>query len=44
MEGVPHDREWWDGNILPSLLMGGYSLTGAELKAPDELVEGYMML
>ncbi|MEM0118146.1 MAG: transposase [Conexivisphaerales archaeon] len=37
MEGVPHRREWWDDNILPSL-MGGYLLTGAERKAPDELV------
>ncbi|MGC8936906.1 MAG: zinc ribbon domain-containing protein, partial [Candidatus Methanomethylicaceae archaeon] len=35
MEGVPH--QWWDNHILPSLV-GGYSLTGAEQKAPDELV------
>jgi putative transposase len=37
MEGVPHQRWWWDERILPTLV-GGYFLTGAELKAPDELV------
>jgi putative transposase len=37
MEGVPHQTGWWDNNVLPSLV-GGYFLTGAELKAPDELV------
>jgi hypothetical protein len=20
MEGVPRQREWWDGNVLPSLV------------------------
>jgi putative transposase len=39
MEGVPHQISWWDNNVLPSLV-GGYFLTGAELKAPDELVRG----
>jgi hypothetical protein len=39
MEGVPHQMKWWDKHILPSLV-GGYSLTGAELKASDELVRG----
>jgi hypothetical protein len=39
MEGVPHQTGWWDNNVLPSLV-GGYFLTGAELKAPDELVRG----
>ena len=29
MEGVPRQREWWDANVLPSLV-GGYLLTGAE--------------
>jgi hypothetical protein len=37
MEGVPHQMNWWDKHILPTL-MGGYFLTGAELKASDELV------
>jgi hypothetical protein len=37
MEEVPHQTGWWDNNVLPSLV-GGYFLTGAELKAPDELV------
>ena len=37
MEGVPHQISWWDNNVLPSLV-GGYFLTGTELKAPDELV------
>jgi putative transposase len=39
MEGVPHQISWWDNNVLPSLV-GGYFLTGAELKALDELVRG----
>jgi hypothetical protein len=39
MEGVPHQISWWDNKVLPSLV-GGYFLTGAELKAPDELVRG----
>jgi putative transposase len=39
MEGVPHQMSWWDNKVLPSLV-GGYFLTGAELKAPDELVRG----
>ena len=37
MEGVPHQRDWWDTNVLPSLV-GGCVLTGAERKTPDELV------
>jgi len=37
MEGVPHQMRWWDMHILPSLV-GGYFLTGAEQKAPYELV------
>jgi putative transposase len=37
MEGVPHQIKWWDGNVLPTLV-GGYFLTGAERKAPNELV------
>jgi len=37
MEGVPHQMNWWDRHILPTLV-GGYFLTGAELKASDELV------
>jgi len=39
MEGVPRQREWWDGNVLPSLV-GGYLLTGAERRGPDELARG----
>jgi hypothetical protein len=39
MEGVPHQMSWWDRNVLPTLV-GGYLLTGAEQKAPDELVRG----
>ncbi len=39
MEGVPHRRERWDADILPSLV-GGYLLTGAERRGPDELVRG----
>ncbi len=38
MEGVPHEKERWDTNILPTLLVGGYVLTGAERKGADELV------
>ncbi len=38
MEGVPHEKKWWDANILPTLLVGGYVLTGAERKGADELV------
>ncbi|PSO00099.1 hypothetical protein B9Q07_05145 [Candidatus Marsarchaeota G2 archaeon ECH_B_3] len=37
MEGAPQ-RDWWDRVVLPSLLMGGCVLTGAERKTPDELV------
>jgi len=36
MEGVPHDKVWWDRNILPTLV-GGYFLTGAERNGVDEL-------
>jgi hypothetical protein len=36
-EGVPYDRDWWDHNILPSLV-GGHFQSGAELRATDELV------
>ena len=39
MEGVPQQREWWDANVLPTLV-GGYLLTGAERRGPDELVRG----
>jgi len=39
MEGVPRQREWWDGNVLPTLV-GGYLLTGAERRGPDELARG----
>ncbi|MFP3285175.1 MAG: hypothetical protein RXP89_04025 [Nitrososphaeria archaeon] len=39
MEGVPHRRERWDADILPSLV-GGYLLTGAERRGPDELARG----
>ncbi|MGC9016230.1 MAG: zinc ribbon domain-containing protein, partial [Conexivisphaera sp.] len=35
MEGVPHSAVWWDATVLPALV-GGYVLTGAERKAPDE--------
>ncbi|RDE15715.1 MAG: hypothetical protein C4K47_02445 [Candidatus Thorarchaeota archaeon] len=38
MEGVPHEKERWDADILPTLLVGGYVLTGAERKGTDELV------
>jgi hypothetical protein len=38
MEGVPHKKERWDANILPTLRVGGYVLTGAERKGTDELV------
>jgi hypothetical protein len=37
--GFPRQREWWDGNVLPSLV-GGYLLTGAERRGPDELARG----
>ena len=37
-EGVPHDKKWWDRNVLPSLAVGGYFQSGAESKAADELV------
>ena len=37
MEGVPHQINWWDSNILPTLV-GGYFLTGVEQKTPNELV------
>jgi hypothetical protein len=39
MEGVPHRRERWDADILPSLV-NGYLLTGAERRGPDELARG----
>ncbi|MGC9016134.1 MAG: zinc ribbon domain-containing protein, partial [Conexivisphaera sp.] len=35
MEGVPRDVAWWDAIVLPALV-GGYVLTGAERKVPDE--------
>jgi putative transposase len=38
MEGVPHEKERWDASILPTLLVGGYALTGAEWSGADELV------
>jgi hypothetical protein len=38
MEGVPQG-ERWDRVVLPSLL-GGYLLTGAERRGPDELARG----
>ncbi len=37
MEGVPHNADWWDRNVLPSLV-GGYFLTGAERNGANELV------
>ncbi len=37
MEEVPHQMNRWDECILPTLV-GGYFLTGAELKASNELV------
>jgi putative transposase len=37
MEGVPHQPDWWDKHILPTLV-GGYFLTGAEQRASNELV------
>ena len=37
MEGASQ-KEWWDRVVLPSLLMGGCVLTGAERKTPDEPV------
>ena len=36
-EGVPRDKGWWDRNVLPSILAGGYVQSGAESKAADEL-------
>jgi len=39
MEGASQ-REWWDRVVLPSLLLGGCVLTGAERSDPDELVRG----
>jgi len=39
MERVPHRRERWDADILPSLV-NGYPLTGAERRGPDELARG----
>ncbi|HEU16338.1 MAG TPA: hypothetical protein ENO38_01530 [Nitrososphaeria archaeon] len=39
MEGVPHDVAWWDAIVLPALV-GGYVLTGAERRVPDEPVRG----
>ncbi|WXG43280.1 MAG: zinc ribbon domain-containing protein [Promethearchaeati archaeon SRVP18_Atabeyarchaeia-1] len=38
MEGVPHEKKRWDETILPTLLAGGYVLTGAERRGTDELV------
>jgi len=38
MEGASQRREWWDHTVLPSLLLGGCVLTGAELKGTNELV------
>ncbi|WXG42802.1 MAG: transposase [Promethearchaeati archaeon SRVP18_Atabeyarchaeia-1] len=38
MEGVPRGKQRWDEAILPTLLVGGYALTGAERKGADELV------
>ena len=32
MEGLPHDRGWFDENVV-----GGFTQTGAEWKAADEL-------
>ncbi|MGC8696492.1 MAG: hypothetical protein ACP5UD_08835 [Conexivisphaera sp.] len=37
--GVPHDVAWWDATVLPALV-GGYVLTGAERRVPDEPVRG----
>ena len=39
MEGVPHRRERWDADVLPSLV-NGYLLMGAERRGPDELARG----
>jgi len=36
-DGVPYDVNWWDRNVLPSLV-GGYFKSGAESKGTDELV------
>ena len=38
VEGASQRRVWWDTVVLPSLLVGGCVLTGAERKTPDELV------
>jgi putative transposase len=40
-EGVPHEKGWWDRNVLPSLIVGGYSQSGAEVKAADELARSW---
>ncbi|MGC8850171.1 MAG: zinc ribbon domain-containing protein [Candidatus Bathyarchaeia archaeon] len=37
MREFPHQMDWWDKRILPTL-MGGCFLTGAERRAPDEPV------
>ncbi|MGC8613553.1 MAG: zinc ribbon domain-containing protein [Conexivisphaera sp.] len=42
MEGVLHDVAWWDATVLPALV-GGYVLTGAERRVPDEPGRGRMM-
>ncbi len=39
MEGVPHDVAWWDATVLPAPV-GGYVLTGAERRVPDEPARG----
>ncbi|MGC8666445.1 MAG: hypothetical protein ACP5UK_07170 [Conexivisphaera sp.] len=39
MEGVPRDAARWDATVLPAPV-GGYVLTGAERRVPDELVRG----
>jgi putative transposase len=36
-EGVPYNKEWWDKEVLPSLV-GGYFQSGAEPRVTDELV------
>jgi len=38
MEGASQRREWWDHTVLPSLLLGGCVLTGAERSGTSELV------
>jgi hypothetical protein len=37
--GVPHDIARWDANVLAALV-GGYVLTGAERRVPDEPARG----